>query len=108
MFRFRRIVIVFCVLASALSCLAQEKSATDTPRVYSSPREVFDAYEKACREHDWRTAYYCTTPERRDNFVFEAFFACAMHQEKPAMQALLKKFVTNADAAGAEYAKRYR
>jgi hypothetical protein len=96
------------VLASGTCCLAQETPAADVPKAYASPREAFDAFQKACLWHDWRTAYFCLTPERQDNFVFESFFTCAMHKDKPAVQAVLTKYVTNGEAAGAEYSKRYR
>ncbi len=87
------------VLASGTCCIAQETPKTDVPKEYASPQEVFEANQKACRAHDWRTAYFCLTPKRRENEVFESLFACKMHEDKPNVQAVLKKYYPGDEAA---------
>lgn len=49
---------------------------------YSSPRDVFNAFRKARNSRDYRTEFYCLTPDSQDQATF------GLVEEQPAYQLL--------------------
>jgi hypothetical protein len=66
-------------------------SADDkAPSRYQSPTAVFDAFREARGNGDWRKVFSLLTPEGQKDALFEAFFACGMHESKEEL-AIQKK-----------------
>jgi hypothetical protein len=74
-----------------------------TPVKYSSPKAVFDAYREALGKQEWRTVYFCCTPELQKSAVFEAYFASQDRARTNAIEDVLKKFLI--DSTSQEAAK---
>lgn len=105
--------ITTALLAAALFAIspvsfADERPSPKSPKAYNSPREVFEAYREAIGKRNWRTAFLCWVPERREDQVFEAYFGCNMKPGKPEVIAALKKYGVEESAVDAEYTKRYK
>jgi len=100
-------VAVIGLVVPLLESIAAEP-VLETPKGYSSPVAVFDAFRASRDQQDWQTILPCLTPELRDDQVFEAFFACSMQRSNPRIVAVLKKHGVDSEAILAEYHKRYK
>lgn len=76
--------------------------------VYDSPQAVFEAARQAARAQDWRKEFACHTPEGQADRIFEAHFACGMHETDPNVVAILKKHHVEQSDFDAESERRLR
>lgn len=86
---------------------AAEKPNSDLPKGYASPGAVFEAYRVAHEKQDYRTVFFCLTPESQELAVFETYFAANMHLNNPKMVAVLKQYGVEEKGIEGEYYKRY-
>ncbi len=101
--------VVILIIAAARKCPAEDKPTPPAPAVYASPQEVFDAFRAATDKQDWRTLYYCWTPEARESQVYyEAYVACQALCPKATSDAVLKKYRVDDASVIPEYCKRYQ
>jgi hypothetical protein len=89
--------------ASAQQPQIQKRSA-DEYKLYSSPREVFDAYRGAVARHDFRSMDHCLTKKRQDLLIHEVYVACCI-RGGPRVLYVLKKFGIEESKMSAEYEK---
>lgn len=111
--RFTSSFFLLAVLSVAFVLLSHESTAAEKPdpelpKVYPSPGAVFEAYREAREKQDYRTVFFCLTPESREPAVFEAWFAANMHLNQPKMLAVLEKFGVEEKVINAEYFKCFR
>lgn len=105
---FARTLILVAFSGVWIQTRAADKAKPEAPRLYSSPDAVFNAFREASKKHDWRTAFFCLTPQAREAAVLEAFSLCNLSTRNPKIPGILKKFGAEGKVVYAEYQRRYR
>src|SRR3954464_8842586 len=101
-YRLRRLMIVLAigpllVLARA-TCTGQPPNTpgAKSPVLYSSPTAVFNAYQDAHSQRDWRKCFQCLTSDAQADLIFETYFACGMSGSSE-VAAMCKKYIGDPD-----------
>ena len=102
------VVVIGALSVVAVETAPAEKPSTQRPKVYSSPRAVFDAYCIARDNEDWRTLFSCLTRESQELEVFETFFACETTGHHQVAIAVCKKHGADDAAINAAYCRKYK
>ena len=101
------VVLMFVLGLSVANGIAVEKAASEPPKGYASPREAFEAYRKARNQKDWRTLFFCMTPDLQNRQVIGLWYESwelAEGSEKEVFAAWAKH---NLDGIRADYQKLY-
>lgn len=82
------IALLLPIFLSAGACSADD----GLPKLYPSPKAVFDAYREACARRDWRACFPLLSREGQDDAVFEAYFSLMMDPQDEQSYAVLKRY----------------
>ena len=107
-FTIRFLTFPVLIILFAASCMGSEneKTSSGIQKRYQSPKDVFDAYRKACEKRDYPTIFLLSSPKRQSDAVYEAFFACT-EQTFQEMGPIIPKYVDMVGLSN-DYNEQYR